>query len=212
MMMVPEEADLEGYEDEDDYEERDLGRRSAAERLDTHREEEEEQEERRGFFRKKKGDEDMESETAPILSVEATRKSARSVRNLPAAAQGSSKQSEVKVVSSPRSVRNLPAAGSFKQTEVRMITPLTYDEASEVVSLLLEGKVVVLNLERIRVNLGQSIIDFTSGACYAMGGELKAISKKIFIASPHHVDLSGDFMSILTSNSPMDFSLLNLNS
>lgn len=190
-MKNSDEADLDMYEDVDDLEEettRTASRRNAR-NSETIQDDDDEsdsyEEERKPFFRKRNDNEVIErdGESTRIVSVEPQRKVTRSVKNL-------------------------PVAQGIKQSEVKMMTPLTYDEAKDIVELLLQGKVVVLNLERIKVDLGQKIIDFTAGACYTMGGDMQSISRKIFIATPSNVALSGDFTNILTG---MDFSMLNIN-
>lgn len=95
-----------------------------------------------------------------------------------------------------------------KQSEVRMIIPKSYEDSNEIADELINGKTVVLNLEELNVDLGQRIIDFTVGACYTMGGNLQKISKKIFIATPSTVELSGDFADLLSDT--IDLSSLNL--
>ena len=50
--------------------------------------------------------------------------------------------------------------------------------------LSLRNATVVLNLEGIDVELAQRIIDFTSGACYSLGGSLQKVSSYIFILGP----------------------------
>lgn len=100
--------------------------------------------------------------------------------------------------------------GGGKQSEVRMIIPKSYEDSNEIADYLIDGKTVVLNLEEMNVDLGQRIIDFTVGACYTMGGNLQKISKKIFIATPSTVELSGDFTDLLSET--IDLSSLNLNS
>ena len=55
---------------------------------------------------------------------------------------------------------------------------------------------VVLNLEGIDVDVAQRIIDFASGSCYAISGNLQKISHYIFIITPSSVDVSGDFQDI----------------
>ena len=99
--------------------------------------------------------------------------------------------------------------GGSKQAEVRMIIPKSYEDSNEIADYLIDGKTVVLNLEEMNVDLGQRIIDFTVGACYTMGGNLQKISKKIFIATPSTVELSGDFTDLLSET--IDLSSLNLN-
>ena len=98
--------------------------------------------------------------------------------------------------------------GGSKQSEVRMIIPKSYEDSNEIADFLIDGKTVVLNLEDMNVELGQRIIDFTVGACYTMGGNLQKISKKIFIATPSTVELSGDFTDLLSET--IDLSSLNL--
>ena len=58
----------------------------------------------------------------------------------------------------------------------------------------------------------QRIIDFVSGACFSMGGNLQMISKYVFIVTPKSVELSGDFQDIValtddTGLSSVSFSL-----
>ena len=89
-----------------------------------------------------------------------------------------------------------------------MILPKGYENASEIAELLLQGKTVVLNMEGMNIDAAQRIIDFTSGACFTMTGNLQKISKKIFIATPSNVELSGDFVNLLGES--VDMSSLNL--
>ena len=47
-------------------------------------------------------------------------------------------------------------------------------------------------MEGLQLEPAQRIIDFIGGACYGMGGELKAISANIFIAVPSSIEVTGD--------------------
>ena len=57
---------------------------------------------------------------------------------------------------------------------------------------------MVLNLEGLDVDIAQRIIDFTSGSCFAIGGNLQKISHFILIITPPSVDISGDFQELLS--------------
>jgi len=70
------------------------------------------------------------------------------------------------------------------------------DDARGVTETLLQNRAVVLNLEGIDVDIAQRIIDFTSGSCYAINGNLQKISNYIFIITPQSVEISGDFQDI----------------
>lgn len=80
--------------------------------------------------------------------------------------------------------------------EVCVMKPTSIEDAREITDTLLANRTVVLNLEGIDVDIAQRIIDFTSGSCYAISGNLQKISHYIFIITPASVDVSGDFQDI----------------
>ena len=82
--------------------------------------------------------------------------------------------------------------------EVCVVKPTSIEDAREITETLLNNRTVVLNLEGIDVELAQRIIDFTSGSCFAISGNLQKISRYLFIITPSTVDISGDFQNILT--------------
>ena len=82
--------------------------------------------------------------------------------------------------------------------EVCVIKPTSVEDAREITETLLANRTVVLNLEGLDVDVAQRIIDFTSGSCFAISGNLQKISRYIFIITPASVDISGDFQNILS--------------
>lgn len=95
-----------------------------------------------------------------------------------------------------------PIRSSRKQgagMEVCVIKPTSVEDAREITETLLNDRTVVLNVEGLNVEIAQRIIDFASGSCYAIGGNLQKISNYIFILTPATVDISGDFQSIVDS-------------
>ena len=82
--------------------------------------------------------------------------------------------------------------------EVCVIKPNTFDDSREVTETLLSNRTVVLNFEGLDVDVAQRIIDFTSGSCFAIGGNLRKVSASIFIVTPKNVDISGDLQDILS--------------
>lgn len=83
--------------------------------------------------------------------------------------------------------------------EVCVIKPNTIEDEREIVETLLNGRTVVLNMEGLSVDIAQRIIDFTSGATFAMYGNLQKISTYIFLATPSGVDISGDIQNLMDS-------------
>lgn len=84
--------------------------------------------------------------------------------------------------------------------EVCVIKPSSVDDAREVTETLLSGSTVILNLEGLDLEVAQRIIDFTSGATFAINGNLQKISNFIFLVTPTNVDISGDLQDLLNSS------------
>lgn len=82
--------------------------------------------------------------------------------------------------------------------EVCVFKPTQFEEAREITETLLGNCTIVLNFEGLDVEVAQRIIDFTSGSCYAIGGNLQKVSNYIFVVTPKTVDISGDFQDILS--------------
>ncbi len=95
--------------------------------------------------------------------------------------------------------KKMPGSGM----EVCVIKPSSVEDAREITETLLANRTVVLNLEGLDVDIAQRIIDFTSGSCFAIGGNLQKISHYIFIITPASVDISGDFQDIFNGSFDM---------
>ena len=85
--------------------------------------------------------------------------------------------------------------------EVYVIRPQELDDAQTITDFLKRGKAIVINMEGLQIEPAQRIIDFVGGACYGIGGELKAISSTIFIAVPNSIEVSGDLREEILSSS-----------
>ena len=92
--------------------------------------------------------------------------------------------------------------GKEEGESVKVIRAQTFNEAQIVADFLKEGKTIVVNLEGIEIGQAQRIIDFTSGACYSLGGSLQKVSSYIFVLGPYNVDITGDLQNILGGSAP----------
>ncbi len=81
--------------------------------------------------------------------------------------------------------------------EVCVIKPTIIEDEIEIADTLLSGRTVLINMEGLNVEIAQRIIDFTSGATYAMHGSLQKVSNYIFLATPNGVDISGDIQNLM---------------
>ena len=95
------------------------------------------------------------------------------------------------------------SAGS--DMEVCVIKPTHYENTKDIIDTLLDGKSVVLNLEGIKIDLAQRIVDSVIGGCYAISGNLQKISGYIYLVTPQSVDITGDFQDVV-SDTGSDYS------
>ena len=121
-------------------------------------------------------------------------KKSAAVKEETIAAEEPAKKTTPKITPLTRQPRKMIGAGM----EVCVIKPTTVEDAREITETLLANRTVVLNLEGLDVEIAQRIIDFTSGSCFAISGNLQKISHYIFIITPASVDISGDFQELLS--------------
>lgn len=100
---------------------------------------------------------------------------------------------------SSRGSKVVPMRGtSSSDMEVCVIKPTHYENTKDIIDTLLEGKSVVLNLEGIKIDLAQRIVDSVIGGCYAISGNLQKISGYIYLVTPQSVDITGDFQDAVS--------------
>lgn len=93
-----------------------------------------------------------------------------------------------------------PARRSGGNMEVCVVKPTSVEDSREITETLLDGRTVILNLEGLDLEIAQRIIDFTSGATFAIDGNLQKISNYIFLVTPTNVDITGDLQDLLNTS------------
>ena len=157
-------------------------------------------------FSKKKTDEeedyldDEEPEKEPVKSAPAKVSAKTAAAKAPARQERVSRPASSSKITPMRS--GSKRSSQAVNMEVCVIKPTTMEEAREIADTLVDNSTVILNLEGIDVELAQRIIDFTSGACYSLGGSLQQVSSYIFVLGPYNVDITGDLQNILGGSVP----------
>lgn len=82
---------------------------------------------------------------------------------------------------------------STTQFEVVVLQPESFEEAKDIADNLKSKKPVIVNLEKIEKEQARRMVDFVSGASYALGGDIQKISNMIFLVTPYTVGILGDF-------------------
>lgn len=87
---------------------------------------------------------------------------------------------------------NLVDLSNPNHMKVIVYKPTKYSDAEQIVKNLKMKKPVVVNIEDVEVELARKIFNFCSGAICALDGEMRKISKEIFILAPNNVTLDGE--------------------
>ncbi|MBR3382394.1 MAG: cell division protein SepF [Clostridia bacterium] len=82
--------------------------------------------------------------------------------------------------------------GSNARSKLIVYRPVSYEDTMSIIDNLKSRKPIILNLENIEIDVAQRILDFMSGACSAMGGDIRKISAKIFAVVPADYEIIGN--------------------
>ncbi len=78
--------------------------------------------------------------------------------------------------------------------EIVLFKATSYDDMQEIARHIKEKKVAVVNFEEMEKDVAQRMVDFLSGAVFALDGVPRKISGGTFIFSSSQVDVSGQIM------------------
>ncbi len=93
------------------------------------------------------------------------------------------------------SVLPMSGSGAGKQ-EVVLFHAKTFDDAAKAADELRKRKAVILNMENVDKALTRRVVDFLSGAVYALDGRVKKVAQSTYLFCPHNMDVTGDLENI----------------
>ena len=76
--------------------------------------------------------------------------------------------------------------------ELKIFNPTSFEQLLTAVDYLSYGSTVLLNLERVDAPLRKRMVDFISGAAYALDASIKKATQDSFFVAPKDVDVSGE--------------------
>jgi len=117
--------------------------------------------------------------------------------------------SSVRTIGAPTSVRPQPVGesgdpGARPRTAVvrplqpvasakpHVVAPTSFNHAQEVADKLKVNQPVIVNLQNVDRDLSRRIIDFASGLCYGVGGQMERVANQVFLLTPSNVEVSAE--------------------
>ncbi len=95
---------------------------------------------------------------------------------------------------------------SSDNLEIVLFKAKTYDDMQEIARHIKERKIAVVNFEEMDKATAQRMVDFLSGAAFALDGVPRKVSGGTFIFSSSKVDMSGQIMEKSGAFEAEDFS------
>lgn len=90
-----------------------------------------------------------------------------------------------------RSQAPVTSIGNAYSGKMIVYRPVSYEDTQNIIDNLKGHKPVIVNMEQIEVEVAQRILDFMSGASYALNGRVYKVSSRIFIVAPANIDIIG---------------------
>ena len=98
---------------------------------------------------------------------------------------------------------NVVTLHTGKGVKIIVCEPERFEEAQALTDHLKNRKQVILNFEATRPEVSQKIIDFISGAVYALDGSSQQLGQNIFLFAPSSVEISNDHKTLMRKHDLM---------
>lgn len=76
--------------------------------------------------------------------------------------------------------------------KVVVVEPTSYDEVQDICNNLKSKKPIIINFENIDKDVARRMVDFISGAVFALDGTIQKVSNGIVVVAPSNVDILGN--------------------
>lgn len=95
------------------------------------------------------------------------------------------------------------------KVRVMIYKPVSYEDTQSIIDNLKERKPIIVNLDELDTEVAQRILDFISGAVYALSGNIRKAARNIFVVAPYNVDVSTNMAADTTAAPADDFEYNN---
>jgi cell division inhibitor SepF len=111
--------------------------------------------------------------------------SGASVRQLPS--QGVPASTPPRPAARAATVRPMRTSSAVKPV---VVAPSSFNEAQIVADHFRANEPVIMNLQGVPRDLSRRLIDFASGVCYGIGGQMERVASDVFLLTPSKMEVS----------------------
>jgi len=73
-----------------------------------------------------------------------------------------------------------------------VVAPRSFSDAQDVADRFKQKQPVIINLQGVDRDLSRRLVDFSSGLCYGLGGQMEKIAGDVFLLTPTDVEISAE--------------------
>jgi len=134
--------------------------------------------------------------SGPVLSTAPETGEVSAVRPVAAPPVGA-RSAATEDASKPR-VRAVPRRQSVRP---QLVTPTSFNQAQDIADNFKAGKAVAMDLYDADRDLSRRLIDFSSGLCYGLGGNMEKVAASVYLILPVGVEVPADERARLADRS-----------
>ncbi len=72
------------------------------------------------------------------------------------------------------------------------VSPSSFNEAQEVADKFMAGVPVIVNLQGVERELSRRLVDFASGLCYGLRGQMERVTTQLYLLTPSDAQVSDE--------------------
>lgn len=85
-------------------------------------------------------------------------------------------------------VRPIPVSTAKPQ----VVVPVDFNDAQQLGDRFKASQPVIVNLQGADLDLARRVIDFASGLCYGLGGQMERVASQVYLLTPSDVEVSDE--------------------
>ena len=88
---------------------------------------------------------------------------------------------------------------SAADAKVVITRPTKYDDSVDICTALRNRNIVIINTSALEVKVARRLLDFVSGAAYALDANVEDVETRVYVVSPSNVQVSNELKTELSS-------------
>jgi cell division inhibitor SepF len=85
-------------------------------------------------------------------------------------------------------VRPIPVSSA----KPHVVIPSDFNDAQQLGDRFKASQPVIINLQGADLDLARRVIDFASGLCYGLGGQMERVASQVYLLTPNDVEVSDE--------------------